>query len=171
MTAPGMDVQEAIARELKDADLHVLMATPTYGVQTNPLFSTRQEFNWAMTQNTAFLINMTSSNEPGKVWTDPAFAVAASTATVWKRWDPKPTDDLSPRSVPEDLIDAILKGLPVPTARPGDDSSRRSSAPSTPAESPKTPKEMPPLTPPPLARVSSAPASTRSVVAPADTRV
>ena len=101
--SPGRSVQAAITKAMGEASLHVLMATTTYGCLTNPLFSTRQELNYSVTNGNPFLINMTGSNDPVSVWTETA-TQAALIGVVWQRWDPgKP---LQP-----ELVDAIVARL------------------------------------------------------------
>ena len=95
--APGENLQEAIAKAMGEARVHVILATATYGRHTNMLYSTRQEMNFIMESGRPFLVNMTT---PPSQWEEPA-TVLALTGLMWMGWEPG-------ASLPDELVHRVL---------------------------------------------------------------
>eukprot|EP01038_Epipyxis_sp_PR26KG_P006872 gene6872-9413_t len=77
----GEDLQTKISEPLASSKVQVLLATKTYGLKTNSLFSTRQEMNHSILYGNPFLVKMCDR------WSVPATRLALDTL-LYKNWAP-----------------------------------------------------------------------------------
>lgn len=108
--SPGADLHEAISAALGDSKCQVLLATRSYGLKTNGLFSTFQEMDWSIENGNVFLVKM----PPDVKWTEMPTQLALG-SLMWTPWQ------LDAPDVPPGLVDAIIEkatlGRSPPIAR------------------------------------------------------
>ena len=100
--SPGGNLQRVIAHALSSCRLAVVLATSTYGRQTNGLFCTCAEMNYIIGQRKPFyLVRMIPFDE---VWAEPHTTMAFPPSIMQKLWLPG-------APLPGDLVDEILTKL------------------------------------------------------------
>ena len=96
---PGSDLQVKIAEAIAHSWVHVILATKTYGLKTNELYSTQQEMNYILKRGRPFPIKMlTTFDESFEV---PATELALNAGIMWSVW-------LENAPMPATLIDDLI---------------------------------------------------------------
>jgi len=100
--SPGANLQQVIASALLRCRLAVILATRTYGRQTNGLFCTSAEMNFIVSQHKPYyLVRMLPFDEN---WTEPATTMAFPPSIMQKVWLPN-------EPIPADLVDEVCDKL------------------------------------------------------------
>lgn len=98
----GANLQNVIANALRDCALVVVLATHTYGRQTNGLFDTAAEMNFTISQRKEyFLVRMIP---PDANWEEATVTMAFPPSIMYKLWLPG-------TPMPEDIVDEIVGKL------------------------------------------------------------
>ena len=101
--APGTNLQHMIAHALANCKLAVILATETYGRQTNALFCTSAEMNYIVGNDRKefYLVRMIPFETD---WAEPLTTMAFPSSIMFKLW--MPGDPM-----PLDLVDEIMARL------------------------------------------------------------
>ena len=100
--SPGANLQQVIASALLRCRLAVILATRTYGRQTNGLFCTSAEMDFIVSQHKPYyLVRMLPFDEN---WTEPATTMAFPPSIMQKFWLPN-------EPMPADLVDEVCDKL------------------------------------------------------------
>ena len=103
--SPGTNLQHMIAHALANCKLAVILATETYGRQTNALFCTSAEMNYIVGNDRKqfYLVRMIPIGED---WAEPLTTMAFPPSIMFKLWLPG-------EPMPEDLVDEIVALAPI----------------------------------------------------------
>jgi len=103
--AAGDNIQRVISQALQRCRLTIILASHTYGKQTNALFDTSSEMNYIIGQSKPYyLVRMIPPNES---WAEPHVTMAFHDGIIYKLWIPGDP-------IPWDLLHEVGERLRLP---------------------------------------------------------